>query len=222
LTVAPVGSYTCGSTAGFLPAFFGPVIGRIETIANPEDARREREPRIAMDLHNETAVNVAAMLQEPVGSSRSYALRLDAFRLDDDLVAKDIDGTLRLTRLTDEIMASLDAAGAIELICQRCLEPFVQPVSVRFSEEFRIAYDVRTGQDLGRKPEEDSFEISAAHELDFGEVLRQEILIELPMRPSCGENCPGPPEIAAETNGDAVDGRLASLAALLEDDESNS
>jgi uncharacterized protein len=171
-----------------------------------------------MDLHNETVINVAALLHDPLGSSRTFPLLLEQFALDDDLVARNFTGAVRLTRLTDEILASVKGQGTVQLECQRCLEPFDQPVSVRFSEEFRIAYDVRTGTDLGAgSSEEEVFEISAAHELDFGEPLRQEILIELPMRPSCGEQCPGPPAIASDDEGDEVDERFAALAALLDE-----
>ena len=60
-----------------------------------------------MDLHNETGVNVAALLQEPVGSSRSYPLTLDGFPLDDELLATDVSGTVKLTRLSDEIIARI-------------------------------------------------------------------------------------------------------------------
>lgn len=172
-----------------------------------------------MDLHNETVINVAALLREPLGASRTFALGIDQFALDDDLVARDLTGDIRLTRLSDEILATVQASGSVELICQRCLEPFVQPVSVRFSEEFRIAFDVRTGLGISGTTEEDEFEISAAHELDFSEPLRQEVLIELPMRPFCGQNCPGPPAVLADESEPAGDERFAALAALLSDQD---
>ncbi len=170
-----------------------------------------------MNLHNETVVNVAALLRDLLGSSRSQPFELERFVLDDDLVAQDFTGEVRLTKLTDEILASVKGSGSVKLECQRCLEPYVQPVSIQFSEQFRIAFDVRTGAGLPVSTGEDEFEISAAHELDFGEPLRQEILIELPMRPSCGEQCPGPPAIASDETEEQVDQRLAALAALLDE-----
>jgi DUF177 domain-containing protein len=197
------------------PAFFRSRCG-IVAAANFENAAdMDRDSSFEMDLHNETVINVAALLHDPLGSSRTFPLELERFILDEDLEARDFKGEVRLTRLTDEILATVKGTGRVELECQRCLEPFTQPVSVRFSEEFRIAYDVRTGTGLGVTTEEDEFEISAAHELDFGEPLRQEILIELPMRPSCGDRCPGPPAIASDDGDDQVDERFAALAALL-------
>ncbi|MGD9713305.1 MAG: DUF177 domain-containing protein [Thermomicrobiales bacterium] len=172
-----------------------------------------------MDLQNDTVINVAALLREPIGATRTLELHLVNFPLDDDgLAARNLDGLVRLTRLSDEILTSITGETLVELECQRCLEQYDQPVTVKFSEEFRIAYDVRTGLGMAGETEEDQFEISAAHELDFAEALRQEILIELPMRPSCGERCPGPPSIGTADDNDEVDERFAALSALLEDE----
>ncbi len=172
-----------------------------------------------MDLNNETTINVAALLREQVGAQRSYDFSLDSLFLDDNLEARDVTGQIHLTRLSDEILATVDAVARVELECQRCLEAFTSTVPVSFSEEFRVIYDVKSGAGLDVAPlEEDQFEISAAHELDVAEPLRQEIVIALPMRPICGPNCSGPPAIASETDG-VTDSRFAILGQLLGDDE---
>src|SRR5262245_53428925 len=137
-----------------------------------------------MDLHNETGVNVAALLQEPVGSSRSYPLRLDAFPLDDELLAVDVTGSVKLTRLTDEIIARIKVEGSAELQCLRCLREYPEAFAVDFTEEFRIAHDVRTGNVITSSgypapADDERFTINENHELDFGEALRQEIIVAL-------------------------------------------
>lgn len=168
-----------------------------------------------MNLYNETAVNVASLLQEPVGSSRVYDFHLDQFELDSDLVATDVDGEMRLTRLTDEILANVTATGTVQLPCLRCLEPYAQQTRTRFQEEFRVAYDVRSGAVVrGANDDDERFAITDAHELDIREALRQELIVSLPMRPDCGENCPGPPTVAGDLE-DEIDNRFAALGALL-------
>lgn len=167
-----------------------------------------------MDLYNETAVNVASLLQEPVGASRTYSFHLDRFDLDADLAAGDVNGDLRLTRLTDEILANVEASAVVELTCLRCLEPHEQPIKARFQEEFRVAYDVRSGVAVRSSSEDERFTINDAHELDISEPLRQELIVSLPMRPNCGAACPGPPAIGID-GGDDVDNRFAALGALL-------
>ena len=171
-----------------------------------------------MDLYNETAVNVAAMLKEPVGSSRSYPLRLDAFPLDHELLATDVSGTVKLTRLSDEIIARIRVAGGVELQCLRCLREFPAAFATDFTEEFRIAHDVRTGNGIAAPADDERFDINENHELDFREALRQEIIVELPMRPMCGTDCPGP-DVTEAGDADQIDDRFASLALLLDEAE---
>ena len=66
--------------------------------------------------------------------------------------------------------------------------------------------------------DDDRFSIDENHELDFSEPLRQEILVSLPMRPACGDDCPGP-DVLEAGDDEAVDDRLAALAILLDDDQ---
>ena len=167
-----------------------------------------------MDLYNETAVNVASLLQEQVGSSRTYRFGLDALALDEDLVARDIIGKMRLTRLSDEVLANVEAAATVTLTCLRCLELYDQPVNTRFQEEFRVVFDVRSGRPIEGVNDDERFSISGLHELDIVEPLRQELIVALPMRPDCGTACPGPPSIANDGSTD-TDDRFAALAALL-------
>jgi DUF177 domain-containing protein len=167
-----------------------------------------------MDLYNETAVNVATLLQEPVGASRVYRFRLDRLELDSGLTARDVSGEMRLTRLPDEILANVDATATAELTCLRCLEPYDQTVRTRFQEEFRVAYDVRSGVAVRSSTDDERFAINDAHELDIAEPLRQELIVSLPMRPDCGAFCPGPPAVTDDKD-EEPDNRFAALGALL-------
>ena len=165
-------------------------------------------------IRNDTAVNVVVLLKDQVGAFRNYRLWLDAFSLDADLVARDVEGRFRLIRLSDEIIAKIQARGVVELECQRCLSKYDQPFAVTFDEEFRISIDLATGVDVEPDEDEERFSINDNHELDIAEPLRQEILVSLPMRPVCGDDCPGPDRL--ETESDAgVDDRFAALAKLL-------
>ncbi len=171
-------------------------------------------------LQNDTVINVAALLQEPIGSTRNYQFQIDSFSLDDDLFARDVSGNLRLTRVSDALLAAITGDSSVELECQRCLNQFALPVSYDFDEQFRIAYDVRRGTEIESELEgiDERPELNENHELDFGDPLRQEIILALPMRPVCGPDCPGPPSYA-DGDDDEVNDSFAALAALLERNE---
>ncbi|MGH2532940.1 MAG: YceD family protein [Thermomicrobiales bacterium] len=168
-----------------------------------------------MDLYNETVINVAALLQEPVGSTRSYPLRLAGFPLDEDMLAEDIEGEVKVVRLAEELLANVAAHGAVELECDRCLREYHQPFTTRFAAEFRPTVDVRTGIDIAAADGDERFTIDDSHQLDVAEPLRQEILVALPMRAICGDDCPGPDVPLGDDEG-KVDERFAALAQLLD------
>ena len=177
------------------------------------------------ELRNETAINVSGLLKGQVGDTRDFALHLEKLVADGEIIARNVEGTVLLTRLRDGVMVTVKAAGGAPVVCVGCLREYDQPFDVSFDEEFHQTVDVRTGVGLGIEIDEDGdqFFIDENHELDIAEPLRQEILVSLPMRPTCGPDCPGPDvlEVGGTTEGEdsaAVDARFAALANLLKDD----
>lgn len=180
-------------------------------------------------LVNETLINVAALLQEEVGARRVYGLELGPFALADDIVATRLAGQVTFTRLRGQILASFRLAGTAEVECVRCLRPYAEPVETTFAEPYRQSVDVRSGAELQANDqldpkEDDFFLISENHEIDIREAIRQNVLLALPMRPDCGDSCPGPDTRALlVANGDErdedvpTDGRFAALSALLDE-----
>jgi uncharacterized protein len=182
----------------------------------------------APEVHDDTRINVAALLMDTIGATREVAYAFESFVLDDDLVARNVAGHVRFTRLEHSILASGRFTGVVTLECVRCLTEYDQSFVATFTEEFRQLVDVRTGVVITPEPgesltgEEDDdeaeFVIEENHELDIGEALRQWILLSLPMRPDCGKNCPGP--LLTQTDPESVgDSRFAGLADLLGNDD---
>lgn len=180
-------------------------------------------------LVDETVINVASLLQEEVGARRVYGLTLGPLALAEEMVATRLDGELTLTRLRGQVLGSFRLAGTAEVECVRCLRPYEETVATTFAEPFRQKVDVRSGAEIDASdqldPEEDDFfEISDNHEIDIREAIRQNVLLALPMRPDCGDECPGPDTRALSlANGDdpdddaPADGRFSALSALLDE-----
>ena len=170
-------------------------------------------------LINDTAINVVGLLQSEIGDHREYAFRLDSISLGDELVARHVAGDIRLTRLRDRILANVDAAADVNLECVRCLRTYTQPARAEIAEEYWQTVDVRTGFIVNPEEavveEEERFTIDDNHELDLQEALRQHLVLALPMKPDCGDLCPGPPGMVTD-NDNTTDDRFAALADLLE------
>jgi len=79
----------------------------------------------------------------------------------------------------------------VRLLCARCLEPLTVKLEMPLSEEF----SARTGPEAAEEKTMDVEEAAGAafHEniLDLTELVRQNIIVSLPLRPLCRDDCPG-------------------------------
>ena len=84
-----------------------------------------------------------------------------------------------------------ELGAEVRLICSRCLEAFSCPISFTAEEEFLAVADMSDGSafSLAEQPEE--FTIDDKNIVDLGELIRQYVLLNLPMKPLCRPNCPG-------------------------------
>ncbi len=134
-----------------------------------------------------SGINVARLLEEPVGSTRNYHM--------DESIGEEtmhfIKGEVTLTRSSQGILMQGTLTAHVELVCSRCLNAFDLPINFNIAEEFLPTFDVHTGLPLALPEECDNLTIDEDHVLDFGEVVRQYILLNMPMRPLCHPDCAG-------------------------------
>ena len=178
--------------------------------------------------------NVAQLLKEQVGSTRRLSLDTPELVLDDgsslgdesgELVACALDGQVKVTKLRDGVLVQGDVEARVSLECSRCLDRFEMAVDAGLEEQFQPTIDVETGAPVRRGDDaetEGAFEIDANHLMDLGEPVRQALLVALPMKPLCREDCKGIcPQCGANLNetdcghtDEEEDNRWASLREL--------
>ncbi len=176
--------------------------------------------------------NVAQLLKAPTGTARHYELdepveelnRL--LRVDDVHIRDRLRGQITLMHTTDGILVTGVLQTTVELVCDRCLQNFEAPVELGIEESFRPSIDIRTGSVLQPVPgEELETLINEQHILDMREVVRQDILLALPMHPLCRPNCAGLcPECGQDLNEgscncrvETIDPRWAKLRSLMDE-----
>ena len=171
--------------------------------------------------------NVAQLLKAPIGASQTVELNDgDHLDLQDDEIrrAGPITGALRLHRTNQGIYASGTVHAPIHLECSRCLTEFTTTLSFPLAEEFYPTVDVNTGLPVPPPTDTDlAFPITGHHELDMREAIRQNLLLALPTRALCREDCAGLcPQCGKDLNGgpcdcrpEVDDERLAPLRRLL-------
>jgi uncharacterized protein len=134
--------------------------------------------------------NVAQLLKEPMGATRSYQVEEEF--TGPQRIADAVRGPLDLVRIHHGVLvrARLDARSSLS--CGRCVDSFTRASALFIEEEFFPTIDLHTGRKLPPPVEgEEALLIDAGHTLDLTEVLRQYLLIDAPMKPLCRSGCSG-------------------------------
>ncbi len=134
--------------------------------------------------------NVAQLLKEPIGSTRSYELNEN---LDGPAPLEgQVHGQVSLVHTHQGILVTAEIEAPVALDCSRCVASFESPVWMTVEEEFFPIIDVNTGHRVPLPEEADAaFCIDASHILDLTEVLRQCLITGTPMKPLCQPQCRG-------------------------------
>lgn len=139
----------------------------------------------------------------------------------------DVEIDLRLEAVMEGVLVTGTARAPLKGECVRCLEPLEQRCEAEFQEMFSYpdADDRSRPADTGDDVEDEDAEEMLFLEgdlFDLEPVLRDAVVLSLPMQPVCQEDCPG---LCAECGArladdpdhqheDAVDIRWAALKGL--------
>ncbi len=191
-----------------------------------------------MDVSNPDLVfNIAQLLKENVGSTRKLDIETpllvlsaeDADAEESALEAHDVSGTAKVTRMNRDLLVQGDVTADVGVVCSRCLDPFSVPVEAMLEEQYQPSVDVETERGVERadyEQDDAAFTIDANHLMDLTEPVRQALLVALPIKPLCREDCAGLcvecganlNEVQCGHEPETVDNRWAGLRELnLED-----
>jgi len=132
--------------------------------------------------------NVAQLLKEPVGSTRTHWVNEKDVSIDDEgRVAVHGEVTFLWTHRSILVTGNLETK--LTGVCCRCLESFEYALSLQLEEEYFPTIDINTG--LPVEPPEDGLTLDQNHILDVVEALRQSIVMATPMKLVCRAECKG-------------------------------
>lgn len=99
-----------------------------------------------------------------------------------------------LERRGERVFLSGEIAVTLELECDRCAEPYKLPQHLEFSVDLEVidqAFAGRAGGEYACKSDE--MEVVFLHEplIDVHDVLAQQVLLALPVKRLCAEECQG-------------------------------
>jgi len=133
-------------------------------------------------------INVAQLLKAEVGTSKKHPV---AGEIAIDGVSYTVSKDLILINTGHKILVQGTLHAATKLTCGRCLQPYTARMLLKIEEEYYPVIDVNTGTRLEAPEDSGVFKIDEYHTLDLSEAIRQYIVMALPMKPLCREDCAG-------------------------------
>ena len=127
-------------------------------------------------------INIGFLINAPVGTNRDFEFDLPTLRYHPDQEFNDFKGTARVTRTQQGLFVQGDFETTVKAECVRCLAEFVQPLQTTFSELY--AFDQRSITESNLLVPPDGY-------IDLGPLVREYLILEIPIRPLCREDCKG-------------------------------
>jgi len=134
------------------------------------------QPRFPLRL------NLGFLLNQQIGASRDVHFEYPALRLSPDLDLFDLSGVVRAGRTPQGLVVMGDFRGSLTMECVRCLVEFPQPLHAEFSELY--AFSSRSVSESGLILPDDG-------NIDLAPLVREYMLLEVPIRPLCRPDCKG-------------------------------
>lgn len=146
----------------------------------------ERNGTVKLDL-SDIARNPGSYAEQPIAMT---------FReVEGMTLTAPVTGTIIASSTGRVLLLEGSVDTEIELACSRCGGTYRQPVHAEFQEDFVVQPPVPGGQALAIEEDEDEpdtrFFFPGTLDLNLDELLRQSILLALPVKPLCQDDCRG-------------------------------
>jgi uncharacterized protein len=102
-----------------------------------------------------------------------------------------ITGSVNLARHGRDILVRGHLTGSLKLSCGRCLEEFVTPVAADFDLLLAPAPQTAGPEEKELSPAELDLDFYTGEVVDLESILREQIILMLPLKPLCAETCQG-------------------------------
>ncbi len=162
-------------------------------------------------------LNVGFITNLPVGSSREFLFDYPHLHLQPDLDLDDLSGKAQITRTAQGLLVETKMRATYPAECGRCLNEFAQSLNIDFAELYAFSGTILSETDL-KMPEDGK--------IDLAPLVREYMLLEIPINPVCTPECEGICSICGESLTenphnhveDRLDPRLAVLKELLDEE----
>lgn len=187
---------------------------RMSRVTNTQQHQQHPDPRdpAVLDVHD---------FRRAGGMKRLQRVARAGEDLGNAVINVPVGAPIELDLLLESVIEGVLVTGSASMVavaeCSRCLAPMEESQRIDFSELF--LWDPQLPEELSE--DEEPLPVVADGLIDLGPLLRDTIVIELPLAPVCAESCPGLCDICGaslaadpEHGHDQPDSRWAELKSL--------
>jgi uncharacterized protein len=127
-------------------------------------------------------INVGFLRHQSIGTSREIHFDVPSIQVDPGEDIFDLKGVTRISRTPQGLLLEGEFSGKMRAECVRCLAEFLQPLKTNFNELY--AFDERSVSESELILPEDA-------NIDLGPIVREYLLIEMPIKAICKPDCKG-------------------------------
>jgi uncharacterized protein len=144
--------------------------------------------------------------------------------MEDETISSPVKARLKIEKLGTEVMVRGDLSVEVKLQCSRCLKEFQKTLSVPIEAVYHPVEELKGEDRREITAGELDMDFYSGQELDLNDLLKEQIMLNVAMKPLCSESCKGicpgcGADLSVETCKCAakdVDPRLAKLKKLLQ------
>ncbi len=136
-------------------------------------------------------IDISSLEQEPLQFDERFTV--EPARLDNEVVTTPVS-----VRLEGEVRAEGEAVTAVgrfraegRVACSRCLDDVQWTVDEPYSVEYRWPANTPSDDEIGLEEEDLDVSFLEGNELDLMDLAAEQILLTLPMRILCDDECAG-------------------------------
>jgi uncharacterized protein len=157
---------------------------------------------------------------------RPFDLKLAGEEIDLDVEGVKLSGTVEANGEVSRRIAQTDVRGHIGatavMDCVRCLQAVERPVSVDFDVSYVDPEHFAVDKEKEVAPDDLETDVLEGDSIDLKEIVREQILLDLPVQVFCSEDCKGLCQkcggnlnlVTCSCHDDEVDPRWAALKNL--------
>jgi uncharacterized protein len=135
-----------------------------------------------MSVNDQFVLSVSFVAQQAIGYSRDFTFEIPKITLETDLSLRNVEGKVVVSRNSEGLLFQGSFQAYTPVSCGRCLVDFGQPLKTDFTELYTFESHVQADTEL-IYPEDG--------QIDLGPVLREYLLLEMPINPVCKPGCKG-------------------------------